>query len=322
MEELAKCPPELAEWALTADDRGFIVEVSWVEGVKMKRGSSALRLWILGAGLAGLILSLGGWKQPDLRIQPPRTPDPIATPASGAFLSGSSSATSFEPPPFIRYAAEFPQRTVRQEVQVRIRIADGPESVQEQQYRVERVVLTGSDGYPVQVYTREVDPRGFLRYESLADQEEERSFYNSDPPLCLRKQPGPKTSVLQTWLPSRAIVERLESSGYQLTGQMTFPTPGPDLLMLPVREEVPSWIQRWERVEEVPDGGRRVWVLGVDPAGWVVYALGRSEMKGQARWTEYEEIRGPVMVEERREALRLSMETEQRCQRIGWITSR
>ncbi|WP_088570356.1 hypothetical protein [Thermoflexus hugenholtzii] len=275
-----------------------------------------------GGGLGGTYTEPWGWKQPDLRIQPPRTPDPIATLASGAFLSGSSSATSFEPPPFIRYAAEFPQRTVRQEAQVRIRIADGPESVQEQQYRVERVVLTGSDGYPVQVYTREVDPRGFLRYESLADQEEERSFYNSDPPLCFRKQSGPKASVLQTGLPSRAIVERLESSGYRLTGQMTFPTPEPDLLMLPVRGEVPSWIQRWERVEEVPDGGRRVWVLGVDPAGWVVYALGRSEMKGQARWTEYEEIRGPVMVEERRETLRLSVETEQRCQRIGWITSR
>jgi hypothetical protein len=75
-------------------------------------------------------------------------------------------------------------------------------------------------------------------------------------------------------------------------------------------------------VEEMPDGGQRVWVLGVDPAGWVVYALGRSEMKEQARCTEYEEIRGPVMVEERREALRLSAETEQRCQRIGWISAR
>jgi hypothetical protein len=291
------------------------------EEKKMGRRSSAFRLWILGAGLAGLILSLGGWKQLDFHTQPP-TPDPAPTPASDAFLFGSSSAASFEPPPFIRYATEFPQRTVRQEVQVRIRIADGPESVQEQRYRVERVALTGSDGYPVQVYTREVDPRGLLRYESLADQGEERSFYNSDPPLCFRKQPGLKASVLQTWLPSRVIVERLESSGYRLTGRMTFPTPEPNLPLLPVRGEVPSWIQRWERVEEMPDGGQRVWVLGVDPAGWVVYALGRSEMKEQARWTEYEEIRGPVMVEERREALRLSAETEQRCQRIGWISAR
>jgi hypothetical protein len=31
MEELAKCQPELAEWALTADDRGFIVEMNRVE---------------------------------------------------------------------------------------------------------------------------------------------------------------------------------------------------------------------------------------------------------------------------------------------------
>jgi hypothetical protein len=31
-----------------------------------------------------------------------------------------------------------------------------------------------------------------------------------------------------------------------------------------------------------------------------VYALGRSVMMEQARWKEYEEIRGPVMVEERR----------------------
>ena len=102
MEELAKCQLGLAKWALTADGQGLIVEINRIkkEEKKMGRRSSAFRLWILGAGLAGLILSLWGWKQLDFHTQPP-TPDPAPPPASDAFLFGSSSAASFEPPPFI-----------------------------------------------------------------------------------------------------------------------------------------------------------------------------------------------------------------------------